>query len=559
MVGLSYKTRRKMISMKGSLRQLDGSPICPSLHNHFIKEICYHHTSTEYLRTTSSSKRCYFEQLSMWNQYAPRVYIGLVLCFPFDNAGNNRLRAERHIRESLNRLAEARPDFAARLRVDTEGCASLQRCPTFKIPLGVSSRDERHADKLAPDYESQKSAGFPPSMFIHKDLVSPGVATEANGGVPVSQVRLKFVDGGLYLMLQLHHALFDGCSMGIFLDCFAAQQTRSEKIIHLEYPKEQLFIPARNSQRIITSDQSRSRLDRVRHRMFEYFASQCPEYAILPDKSGPTQPKVEHSAVPMAKIKRSGKIFVFRNDRLQALREMVRRELNAEKLPTSYTVLAALTWAHVVQARHRHESYMPGERRMNSQGEADSEADETDSNNKQSSLWNSVSWRPRANKEEATEYFGNAVLPVVTRLPLQTVLEACSSINHLATQLVPQVQETISTVDQIYVDKREAMMRMAPDPRLVGVNYDPRMREMVHFNTWRHFGANTEWMIPGVPVQRTEAIRRVHGEWNLGTALILPAPADAETQELFVSLSVDAMEALCRDQEWMEWVDRVIG
>lgn len=543
-----------MTTMTEQTRPFRGSPTCHNVHDPAIRKSSRRKTSTTKSQSFRTSEPCSSERLSMWNQYSPRVYIGLALCFPFEGTDQaSLLRAERHIRKSLDRLGEARPDFSAKLTVGTDGYASLQRCPKFKIPLDVISDDKHSTEQHNDAYETHKKSGFAPGLFIDKSLVSDG-ALGAEEGVPASKVSLKFVNGGLYLLIHIHHSLFDGCSMGIFLDCFAAQ-TRSENVDYLNHPTQQLLPGLEDG---ANGDRHVQKSNPLRDQIFESSVARCPEYTILHDKSGPTQPKLEHGAVPMSEIRRTGKVFVFRNDRLQKLRETIQHELQLTKLPTSYTVLSALAWAHIVQARNGHENYLSGEQ-CNANGQAQIyDRTSNEGSGKESSLWNSVNWRPRANKEEAKEYFGNAVLPVVTRLPLKNVLSACRSTKDLAKFVIPHVRATITSVNQEYVNKREDMMRAAPDPRMIGVNYDPRMREMVHFNTWRHFGASTEWAIPGVPVSRAEAIRRVHGDWNLGTALILPAPAGSEIQELFVSLSTAAMEALCNDKEWLEWVDRVV-
>jgi hypothetical protein len=139
--------------------------------------------------------------------------------------------------------------------------------------------------------------------------------------------------------------------------------------------------------------------------------------------------------------------------------------------------------------------------------------------------------------------------------------EACDDMHKLSS-VIPLIRESIDAIDEEYVCRRLAMISASPDPRQIGVNYDPRMPNVLAFNTWRHFGADAHWNIPGVSAKGSappDAIRRAHGGWNLGTALILPAKSQAETQELFVSLAKDSMELLCKDSAWLQWVDRVIG
>ncbi|KXJ90738.1 hypothetical protein Micbo1qcDRAFT_234628 [Microdochium bolleyi] len=531
---------------------------------------------------------------SMWNHFSPRVYVGLALCFPFDDSGDNRVRAERHIRESLDRLARARPHLTDRLHVDSHGFVTSRRCPDLGIPLDVLPHDQitlgnytKKNDDAGDDYNEHKRAGFPPRLFVDSKYSLCGALSErAAEAVPVARVGLKFVRNGLYLVLHLHHSMFDGCSISTFVECFAAH-TRQEQMPTVEYPPEQLFPdpPAVRTSRYvaaqshghegITPDEQVQQVD------FACSLSQCPEYTILADRSGPTQPKLDpRAAVSLEQIPRTGKIFVFRNDRLRVLQQSIRDELGtAEKMPSAYTALAALTWAHAARARIRHESYLPPTTTYLDRASQDSTDDQDTSTTV--SLWNCYNCRPHMNNQhrhqhqhhhpvQPAESIGTAVLPLVTKLPSAAVLAACGSKGALARRLVPHIQSTIGGVDGAYIRRRQRAMDASPDPRLVGVDYDPRDPAVLHFNTWRHFaGADQAWDIPGVGAQvqmqeqaqgrQADAVRRVHGEWNLGTALVLPAKKGAEVQELFVSLSEDAMMALCEDEEWMGWVDRVVG
>ncbi|OTB01956.1 hypothetical protein M426DRAFT_208184 [Hypoxylon sp. CI-4A] len=443
------------------------------------------------------------EPLSVWNQNAPRVYICVVLCFPCDD--HRRRDAVRHIEASLKRLAKERPVFAGRLHASSNnGSVSLHRSPLQDIPFQVLPASET----TRQEYARMKEAGFP----------------------PVSKVQAEFPPGGLLLSIFLHHGLVDGGSLRVFLECFAAQ-TRNSPV---DLPSEQTFPTTyyRGHKGPLTVHDVAT---------FRGLLARCPEYTMLGDLSGPTQPRLLKTGLSMARIEKVGKIFVFRNDRLQQLRELIHTRNGGTEPPSAYTSLAALAFAHITKARIIAEKYLPG---VQSRDVA--------------MLWNSVNWRTRAFKGATDNYFGNAALPAVTKATMAQLNAACADDRELA-RLAPLVKASIDAVDQEYVSRRLAMLSEVPDPRLVGVNYDPRMPEVLAFNTWRHFGADVEWSIPGVPVARADAIRRAHGSWNLGTALILPAKADAMKQELFVSLSMDAMRLLCADEGWTRWIDRIIG
>ncbi|RYP11273.1 hypothetical protein DL765_007825 [Monosporascus sp. GIB2] len=337
----------------------------------------------------------------------------------------------------------------------------------------------------------------------------------------------------------------DGESLGIFLKCLAAQ-TRQGSI---DGPSEQKIA--------LAAPKHYKDLGELRVQ-FQRLAAKCPEFTLLSDLSGPTQPRLLDVGTPLHEIDRTGRIFVFSNARLEALRRLVTSHTSSASssptLPTTcYCALAALTFAHVTRARAGTERHLSAGRCSSGSMELPGRTTTTTAQ-----LWNSVNWRTRAFQDATRDYFGNAALPAVTEMPVDRLFAACEDDSELA-RIVPLIRETIDRVDQAYVHRRLAMLAAAPDPRLIGVAYDPRMPEVLAFNTWRHFGADAAWHIPGIPVAKPDAIRRAHGSWGMGTALILPAQAESTKQELFLSLSVEAMEALCNDERWMRWVDKVIG
>ncbi|KAI2627696.1 hypothetical protein GGR54DRAFT_628783 [Hypoxylon sp. NC1633] len=464
------------------------------------------------------------EPLSVWNQNAPRVYICVVLLFPCDS--QRRHDAVYHIESALQRLARERPVFAGRLQASSRsGSVSLHRSPSQDIPFEVVPVSET----CQQTYEQMRDDGFPPGNFIHPRYGVSGRMDSHLELIPVSKVQAAFPPGGLLLSIFLHHGLVDGGSLRVFLECFGAQ-TRN---IPVDLPSEQTFpmpFPRGHKGPIHVHDST----------TFRGLLESCPEYTMLDDFSGPTQPRLSKDGMALAHIEKVGKIFVFSTERLQELREMIQEQNGTAEMPSAYTSLAALAFAHITKARVATESYLPGSqpRRF-------------------AMLWNSVNWRTRAFQGATSNYFGNAALPAITKVAMTQLMAACNDDGQLA-RLVPVVKASIDAVDQEYVNKRLAMLYEVPDPRSIGVDYDPRIPEMLAFNTWRHFGADVEWSIPGVPVTRADAIRRAHGSWNLGTALILPAKADSMKQELFVSLSVDSMRLLCADKRWTWWVDRII-
>ncbi|KAI1822547.1 hypothetical protein F4861DRAFT_381809 [Xylaria intraflava] len=466
------------------------------------------------------------ELLSVFNQCSPRGYICVVLCFPCDDS--RRGDAILHIQQSLIRLAKERPLFAGRLYVTCDGRVVMRRSRAYDIPFtAIHSEPGKEVN-----YEQLTREEFPPGFFVRPRYGVGGLVESNQNAIPMSKVEVAFARGGLFLSIYLQHSITDGGSLRVFLASFG-NQTRNVSANKL--PSEQkLRVSSPGLQNVV----SRKPSETV---PFKKLIASCPEYTILPDLSGPTQPVMKNAGIPIHDVAKIGRIFVFTTERLLKLRKLIKTMNNSPDLPTAYMSLAALTFAHVTKARIAFEPAITG-----------IEPSQT------AALWNSVNWRTRAFPGTTDNYFGNAVLPAVTRVPREQVNAACYQDEELA-RLATLVRQSVNVVNEEYVSRRMAMMSQAPDPRIVGINYDPRSPEALAFNTWRHFGADAEWYIPGVPVSKPDVIRRAVGGWGLGTALILPAKANSDRQELFVSLTVDAMDALCQDERWMRWVDKVVG
>ncbi|KAK8113822.1 hypothetical protein PG999_005891 [Apiospora kogelbergensis] len=459
-----------------------------------------------------------WEALSIWNQHAPRVYISVVLCFPHD--GQSVQPTFGYLKSRLDGLARKRALFAARLRVDPDsGVVQISQSPEYRIPLEISfgGKGER--------YDEMKSRGFPPDLFLGEKTRPIANLDRTPEPIPACTVHVRFVQGGLFLVSNLQHAVCDGETLREFLECFAAE-TRGDA---LKGPSSQSF-PA------VTHQPAASSLG------FQELVAMCPEYTTLPDKSGPTQPRFLKTGTPLQQIDKIGKIFMFNDERIKELQRLTCSEPNDNEMSSTYACLAALAFTHIVKARMETEEFI---------GSAEEGTDV-------STLWNSVNWKYRALTGRAKDYLGNATFPTFATVSKAKVMEAMCNTAKLA-EIIPVITDSIDAINDGYVERRLAMISACPDPRLVGVNSDPRQSNYLAFNTWRHFGADAEWTIPGVPVAKPDTIRRGLPTWTLNTALILPAAASSKSQELFVCLSKVAMDRLCADPTWLSWVDRIVG
>jgi len=533
---------------------IGGRPPCPAQLSQSPSTATF--PATPAMTTSSRSSLCSVDDpagkgvpLSIWDQTSLRSYMRIALCFPFDD--RRRPEAAAHIRLSLDRLAGQRPEFAGALDVGClgarEGLVLLRTSPKDQIPAEVVDLSD---DFAYASYDDLRRAEFPPAAFVHERFAMPSMPTEEGGRtIPVSTIKAFFIRGGLLLSIFLHHSIADGDCLRMFVESLAAQ-SRDDPI---DVPSDLmlqtgLLSPSPSpSPSSLPSSSSTSLSAAAAALAVEDLARAVPEYALLPEPTGPTTPHARPDGVPASDIRKIGKTFVFRNDRLNELRARLQVLLGAAKPPSNYISLAALTWVHASRARLADDAeYVP--RGLPSQP---------------AKLQTMVNWKTRTVRPAASgNYFGNATAIAVTRTPTADLL-ATDDGGHdglcgLAS-IVGAIQRTIRGVDDAWIDKRTAFFAAVPDPRYVGIDFDPRTPQDLGFNTWKYFGADTRWDIPGIRAPSPDAIRRIQDAWNMSGALILPAKADSQVHELLVTLPRTSMEVLCRDEGWMQWVERVIG
>lgn len=201
------------------------------------------------------------EPLSIWNQAAPRVYISVAQCFPLDRSDTSIVSA--HLRSSLELLVQDRPIFAGRIEpcLGKVGLLQLHLAPVYKIPFAI--------DHVPGRYEQIKADGFPPARFVGPQFIP----TPTDNKTAACRVHAYFIGGGLILVFSLHHSLFDADCVGTFMEWLAAQTGGNS----IDRPTEQAF------QGPCFDDGDKS--------LFEKYLALCPEHTILPNLSGPTQPK----------------------------------------------------------------------------------------------------------------------------------------------------------------------------------------------------------------------------------------------------------------------------
>lgn len=266
----------------------------------------------------------------------------------------------------------------------------------------------------------------------------------------------------------------------------------------------------------------------------------CPEYSILPNPTGPTSPELRPGGTAIGEIKKAGKIFVFQEKRLDELADLIRSEAGISIKASHYVCLAALTWVHTTIARLETEDFVLPSNRV-----------------QDAKLLTPFDWAWRCLGEKAKSYTGNTVGTLLTQMQVSELIHAHDDAEGLS-RVVQSLAMSLASVANPWLLHRNNLLARIEDPRLLGLNFDARQPQELGFNTWRSIGNRANWSIPGVPSHASDAIRRIQGEWNMAGANIMPARGHSDAWELLITIPECSMDALCKDHQWLKWVDEII-
>ncbi|ROW02875.1 hypothetical protein VSDG_01752 [Cytospora chrysosperma] len=479
------------------------------------------------------------QRLPSFSQAAARTYTQTAYCFPYDDK-TSKIQTILHLKTSLELLGKQCPLLAGTLHISShESTVSiLPGGGKISLEVFVTSGQQFASTESSTYFDSYysrlASLGFPPRAFVHSSLDLNRKLDLEEGPIPVCHVRATFVPGGLLIWLSIHHTMSDDYCLNLFSKCLAAATRRqpiptsTPRSPFLDLPRDPVWSPAT----LMT------------------LARECPEFDVLlyPGKS-PSLPDVLPGGVPPSAIPKTGKVFVFSADRLEELRNLVYRASGpgAGPPPSVDACLAALTLAHVTQAR------LATEVGLAAPGDDDGVTPGT------ARLFTPVGWRGRGLEGETADYFGNASVTLLTKVPAGEVQDACvdGTMGAMA-RLVARIGASVAAVDREAVLKRDALFRRVGDCRRLLLRMDRRRPAELVFNTWRAVGADTVWNIPGVLSAQPDAVRKVQGNWDMGSALVLPARLGSRVYELFLELPKVSMEALCQSNGWLRWVEKIV-
>ena len=145
--------------------------------------------------------------------------------------------------------------------------------------------------------------------------------------------------------------------------------------------------------------------------------SRCPEYRLLSSPLGPTQFRSPETGTQTKDIENTGSIFVID---YKLLRDLKKKLSDAKPIysheyhPSTFTCLAAITWAHVTKAR------------LSSTFSFPSSSSTKQPFSEEVRLMVSVDWRRRMSTNVMSSSAGNSIALPIDSINTSTILAACS-------------------------------------------------------------------------------------------------------------------------------------
>ncbi|CCC13522.1 hypothetical protein SMACR_07146 [Sordaria macrospora] len=515
--------------------------------------------------------------LGLWNNIAPRTYTPRALCFPFSpSARLSPLTAAStllwFLRIQLLRIIKTRPSFAGKLQLGINLSADEKR--SLKKMDGKYNPWHVYL-QTSPDYEIPLTAQYPANdglmRAMYSDLEARFAPTEVEGW------HKEYMD-----YENLRRAEFPvGPFINPLLHDLRTLREGGEALpaLQMEEPCEELL-------------------------------AKCPEYKEWEDheRNGPTHPICPSLPGHEGESSTgSSKIFVFTFAKIVELQ----KEVAAQGVKSGiYECLSGLLWTLTYVSRVRASSIDPSsfEKFLH-----DHFAEEqpvfstpTDWIARVAALKSTdpevVAFKEQIAKD-TKEYMGNKITWISTCLPSASLLtnaaakggdmdfaalaEIVSAINKSSSDMAEDMPEFITTRTNLF----QSLSQTSPgdDIRRIGLSFDPRQPSEWQMNSWKNFGADTEWRFPPLPsltppsspmvptntfsesasesyshrevfnVTKPDAVRRVQARYGVSGGLWLPARKDQKKEVLVqISLPEEAMEVFEGLMKEGKWVERVI-
>lgn len=475
--------------------------------------------------------------LTAWNQAALRGYIRQVHCFATDGGSEALDGFQRQLKEALRLVCLRTPYMAGKLSLSKERPGVLMLRTNEDDQVCLETCDARQETSLV--YAKLRDQGFPAGAFVGPLFSNKRPLTEDGPLVPVAELMLILVDGGILLSVFVYHAVTDGVGVNNFLAAVALAMKTADGAQQeaLSYPSRiDIPIPA-SSPRAETNDE-----------LVKQLHAQCPEFDLVDVAEGRKDHFGHLYKVSAVKF---GGIFVFGPERLRLVKDAA-VSAGYPSTPSTFACLAALSWSFMTTTRLATVGI----------------AEESQRNDIECRIVIPTWWGDRLFRDELTGYAGNAVaftearhgaadLFTIAATPSTESSEAKDALR----RVIEKIETTLSSVDEDFVKTRSALFNAVPDLRLPQYNFQPSDPRQLFFNSWRRLGADIEWTIPttsGPKLVTADAVRKSQDAWNESAGLIMPGRRDQKEYEAVLSSDEDSMASLQKNETWKSWVNREV-
>ncbi|PMB71295.1 Trichothecene 3-O-acetyltransferase [Beauveria bassiana] len=449
-----------------------------------------------------------YSPLTPLDQYMVRVILPVLCVFEIkDSSLSLKKTILNNLKQGLSRTIDDMPAIAAYVVTDSEVQESIRLKYDNDAGVWFHTKDVSHVD-----YDSLKRRSFPFTALPVEDFVPEprGHSSKA----PVLTAQAAFIQGGLVLTFNGHHAAMDAQGLGTFVQVWAR---------HVAAVSQGRVVASEHRLGLDSLDGSSIYAPVMRRPWAEF-----PTFWQSNDRTYEAAQKEVMDAAMSGNFSKLATLLRLTNwiideDKLHQLRQQASPQSKSESAVTDNAALSALIWMHLSRARGLVKRHVGT-----------------------SSLFTAINCRRRMNPPLAPNYPGNCIV-LARATATSTELEASESQSlHGIAQLVadsldwwaPDEIWSLTGAIQAHPNVRNALV--PPMDYDVVVTSPSRLADSLSAATW------------GEELGGITAIRFAFPAWIDGFAVVLPSVQGGF--EITLWTSPDTANRLLADEGWCRWV-----
>ncbi|KAK3302615.1 transferase family-domain-containing protein [Chaetomium strumarium] len=470
-------------------------------------------------------------ELSLLDQYMPRIYITLFLVFETSDPSG----AVDSLKAGLKRLNRRLPNLKGRVFSTDGGRVGLRWSPTAK-DVELHEVPTNGLILSGTSFTKLKTEGVPLHYF--PPCLSPLLRlsnVRSDSGEPVFAANYTLLDGGLVVGLSVHHSVMDGTGV-VELIRFWAACTRSDAI-DAATPAPDPDEPLR---RDILLRLATGHATQTRPTLFHDLLARHPEFALLSDAT---------PAPPLPSPKGTSKLFTFdtfKLDRAKTALRALKTPLEAKWITTN-SILCAAIWSCITRvraARRGQEGFGAGAAASSKLGFAINGRTKLDRTSE-------LSERP---------FLGNVTLYGLAGASVSHLERASSSsvaTGERAELVVEAIGDAIKRVTPVYVAEVMELIGRAPDVEKIMPGWNSFDGPDLMLTSWMNMGLYEADFGQGIGKPRFMRVPQMEVD---GFVIVLPRKRELahaeigrkECIEVVVAMHPEDMAALNREVLWRD-------